>query len=324
MTTDRLRQLGRRGREAIAQGAAASEGAPGSFRRRALAFLREYGAEASKDDLSGLAAELSYRFFVALFPFLIFLAALGGFVASALGVANPTQSIMSHVGASLPGDARSVLQKQVEAIVGTKSVGLLSVGILGALWASSGAARATIKALNRVNQSTESRPFWKLTLISFGLVLVATVALFGSAGLYFAASAWGGDIANYFGAGRVFAIVLSVVVWPAAVALVTVAVAAIYWFAPSARVPFRAASWGALVFVAALLSSSVLFGVYVSQFGAYNKTYGALGGVVVLLTWLYITNLALVGGAELDWFLAKRRARASVPSDASVTATIQT
>lgn len=305
-----LRRLSRRGRAELAVAA----GEPGSRRRRIVAALKEFGKEASKDDLGGLAAELSYRFFLALFPFLIFLAALGGFVSSAFHVANPTQSVMSRIGDGLPADARSVLQKQVHTTVAKKSVGLLSVGIVGALWASSGAAKVTIKALNRVYATPESRPFWKRTALSFGLVLVTTGALLGSAGLYFATRTWGSDIAGYFGAGRAFSIALSVIVWPLAVALLTVAVAMVYWFAPSARVPFRVASWGAVVFVAVFLVSSVLFAVYVALFSTYNKTYGALGGVVVLLTWLYITNLALLGGAELDWFLAKRRADALLAS----------
>ncbi|MGH2633688.1 MAG: YihY/virulence factor BrkB family protein [Tepidiformaceae bacterium] len=309
-TNDVMRRWRMRGREALLGHVVGHGGGPDSRRRRTVSFLRDYGHEASKDDLSGLAAELSYRFFLALFPFLILVAALGGFIASAFGVANPTQSIMSRIGDGLPGDARSVLQKQVQAIVETRSVGLLSVGIVGALWASSGAAKAIIKALNRVNQSTEARPFWKRTAISFGLVLLTTFGLLGSAGLYFATSVWGGSIANYFGAGGAFSIALAVVVWPVAIALLTVSVATTYWFAPAGRVPFKAASWGALVFVATFLVMSVLFGLYVSLFGAYNKTYGTLGGVVVMLTWLYITNLALLGGAELDWFLAKRKGRA--------------
>lgn len=283
------------------------QGPPSSLRRRAIAFARDYGREASKDDLAGLAAELSFRFFLALFPFLIFIAALGGFIAAAFGVANPTQSIMSRIGDGLPADARSVLEKQVAAVVGKKSVGLLSVGILGALWSASGAAKGIIKALNRVNQSPEERPFWKRTAISLGLVLLTTLGLLGSAGLYVAISVWGGSVAQHFGAGGAFSTALAVAIWPFMALLLMASVATIYWFAPAGHIPFRAASWGALVFVIAFLLSTVVFGIYVASFAAYNKTYGTLGGVVILLTWLYITNLALLGGAELDWFLARRK-----------------
>jgi len=315
VTTDILRRLGERSRQVVAEGVSASQGNPGSWRYRAFTFLREYGAEASKDDITGLAAELSYRFFLSLFPFLIFLAALGAFAASAFHIADPTQTIMSRIGDSLPSDARSIVQKQVSSVVGTKSVGLLSAGILGALWAASGAAKAIIKALNRVNQSQETRSFWKRTGISLGLVIVATGGLVCAAALYLLTSTWGTELANYFGAGSLFSIALSVVVWPIAIALLTVGVATVYRYAPAGGVPFRAASWGAVVFVAVFLLTSVLFGLYVSSFGTYNKTYGTLGGVVVLLTWLYITNLALLGGAELDWFLAQRRAKRAAGND---------
>jgi membrane protein len=287
-------------------------------------FGKRVGKEFSSDDIGGLAAELSYRYFLALFPFFIFLAALGGFIASALSVNDPTSSFMNTVGDALPSDARSVLETQVRGVLESHSAGLLSFGIIGALWASAGAMKALIKALNRAYDVPETRPLWKSYLLAIGLVLAATFGILGSVVLYVATTAWAGTIAGWFNLGDAFELTISIVRWPVIIALVMSAVAFMYWAAPNLDVKFKFISPGAILFTVVWIIATVLFGVYVSNFSSYNKTYGTLGGVVVLLTWLYLTNVMLLLGAEVNAVLENEKdpqtmeeKRAAVSSQAS-------
>ncbi|MEO6397570.1 MAG: YihY/virulence factor BrkB family protein [Tepidiformaceae bacterium] len=271
-------------------------------------FGKRVFREFSGDDISGLAAELSYRFFLALFPFFIFLAALGGFVAAAVSSGDPTQRLMDQIGSALPADARSILEDQVRGVLDSRSGGLLSIGIIGAVWAASGAAKALIKALNRVHDVTETRPFWKSTSLALSMTLAGSVAILGSFGLLVATQAFGSDIADAIGAGSAFELTVLVIRWPIIIALVMFAVSLIYWLAPNIDLPFKFVTAGAVTFTAVWLLAAVAFGLYVANFGSYNKTYGTLGGVVVLLTWLYLSNLMLLLGAEINATLAEVRA----------------
>ena len=268
-------------------------------------FGKRVFKEFSGDDISGLAAELSYRFFLALFPFFIFLAALGGFIAAAVSSGDPTQRLMDQIGSALPADARSILQEQVRGVLDSRSGGLLSVGIAGAIWASSGAAKALIKALNRVYGVPETRSFWKSTSLALAMTFAGSLSILGSFALLVATQAFGNDIADAVGAGGAFELTVAIVRWPIVIVLVMFAVGLIYWLAPNINVPFRLVSHGAVAFTVVWLLTALAFGLYVANFGSYNKTYGTLGGVVVLLTWLYLSNVMLLLGAEINATLAE-------------------
>jgi membrane protein len=274
-------------------------------------FAKKTFHEFSKDDVSGLAAELSYRFFLALFPFLIFLAALGGFIASALGVADPTSSVMNAIGDALPSDARSVLETQVRGVLNSHNAGLLSFGIIGAIWASSSATKTMIKAMNRAYDVEESRKFWQTTLLALGMTLAGTLGILGAIVLYAFTTGWAGTIAGWFNAGSEVQTAILVLRWPLIIALILTAVGIIYAVAPNRDVGFRWVSLGAVVFAVIWSLATVGFGAYVTHFGSYNKTYGTLGGVVILMTWLYLTNYALLAGAEINAIFDAAHARQS-------------
>ncbi len=270
-------------------------------------YGKRVAKEFSADDISGLAAELSYRFFLALFPFFIFLAALGGFAAVALSTDDPTERLMNQIGDALPADARSILEDQVRGVLESRSGGLLSVGIIGAIWASSGAMKALIKALNRVYDVPETRSFWKSTSLAVVMTLAGSICILGSFALLLATQAFGNDIADAIGAGGAFELTVALARWPIVIALVLLAVALIYWIAPNIDVPFRLFSPGGVTFTVVWLVTAIAFGLYVANFGSYNKTYGTLGGVVVLLTWLYLSNVTLLLGAEINATLAEQK-----------------
>jgi membrane protein len=256
--------------------------------------------ETIADDVTGMAAELSYRFFLAIFPFAIMLAALSGFIADAVGAENPTEQIVDEFSSTLPEDTSSVLERQIDDVISSRDLGLVSFGLAGALWAAGGGMGALIKALNRTYDVPETRPFWKKTLLAVGLTLTAGLAIILAFIVMVGAGAWGTEVASWFGAGSEFETAVAVLRWPVAILLIMVAVAFLYRVAPNIEQKFHLVSPGAVLFTVVWLLATFAFGIYVSNFSSYNATYGALGGIVVLLLWFYLSSAVLLIGAELN------------------------
>jgi membrane protein len=274
----------------------------GSVTSNAKALWRE----ASADDASDFAAGLAYRFFLALFPFLIFMTALGGFLAKVVGIDNPALEVVNRFGDALPGDARSVIESQLDGVLGAQHPGLLSVGLIGALWAASGGVGALMKAMNRMYDVEESRPFWRRTLIALGLTLFGGALFITAFVLAVAGRAIAMAVADSVGLGDLAQAGMTAAGYILAVVLLLVMVAFLYWAAPNAKLPFRWISAGSVLFTVCWLAATVLFGLYVSRFSSYNATYGALGGVVILLVWFYLTSYILLLGAELNAMLTEK------------------
>ena len=263
--------------------------------------------DVKKHDLGGLAAELAYRMFLALFPFLILLATVAAFVSNAVGASNPADTIVNSLGSALPKDTADFLRRQINDIVGGRSAGLLSFGLAGTLWASAGGVSSIIKATNRVWGVEDSRPVWKRSVIAVGLTLSAGVGLLLAFVVLVGAQVYGAKLADAVDAGPVFAWAVAILRFPIAIALIMVAVAVLYWAAPYNEETFGWASVGAVVFTISWLIATSLFGLYVSHFGSYNKTYGALGGVIVLLVWLNVTCFLLLLGSEINAVMRRDR-----------------
>lgn len=280
--------------------------------------------EARDNDLSGAAAELAYRFFLALFPFFIFLGATGGFIADLFDVANPTDQIMDALGKSLPPDAASVLRTQIEAVLDSRNVGLLSVGILATIWAASSGIGTIVKATNRVYGVRETRPAWKRYAMSVGLTVLGGVLLIGAFIVFIVGQVYGLDLANEIGVRGVAASLFALGRWPIVIVFSLAATAVLYWAAPNVNLPFKWITPGAVLFTAGWLVASYLFGLYVAHFGAYNTTYGTLGGVVILLIWFYITGLILLLGAQLNAVVAQEAVPEKLPETAAEGATAET
>jgi membrane protein len=265
----------------------------------------ELRRELSADEVSDFAASLSYRFLLALFPLFIFLTALGGFVAAQLEIANPAVTLIDRVGERLPADARSLLQTELAEVLEHERPGLLSGGIIAALWAASGGMSATMRAMNRAYDVEETRPFWKRVLLSVGLTLFTGVFFLAAFVLAIAGQAVGTAAAEALRLGEAFEALTVVIRFVGMVVGLLIAVSAVYWAAPDANLSFRFVTLGSVLFVAAWLIGSLLFAWYVSMFGSYNATYGALGGVVVLMVWFYLTAYMLLVGAELNAILKR-------------------
>ena len=268
--------------------------------REVISNLRAFATEVSEDDLSGAAAELAYRLFLAIFPFFIFLAALGSFAAQIFNVANPAEEIVDALGDSLPEDSANVLRRQIDSVIESRDAGLLSVGIMGSIWAASSAMGTIMKTMNRVYDVRESRSIWKRYVIAVGLTIMGGTFLLTAMVSLVIGEAYGRDLADAVGMGPTYTEVLYFGRWPATMAVVMLAVAVLYWAAPAVDLPFRLVSRGSVFFAVGWLLASFLFGLYVANFGSYNSTYGTLGGVVIALLWAYITGFLLLAGAEID------------------------
>ncbi len=279
-----------------------------------LGRLRDLVRSALADDIAGLSAELAYRFLLALFPFMIFLVALGGFVASWLGIANPASRVIEAIGENLPPDLMATIRPELEAVLGSTNAGLLSFGAIGALWAATGGTNALIKAMNRAYGVDDTRGFVgryvmavSLTLLAVGGILASFVVIAGGAALT-------AELVAPLGIGSVLWTALELLRYPLVLLLLVVAVAVLYRLAPAVRAPWRWAVLGATVFAVGWVVATAAFSIYLTSFGSYASTYGAFAGVIVLMLWFYLTALVLLVGAELVAILSQGRVTDRAPA----------
>lgn len=268
--------------------------------------LRQTIGEFSRDQCMDLAAALTYYAVLSLFPALVVVISLLGVVGQGERTAQTLLDIVADVS---PGAAADTLRQPVEQLVSSPSAGVaLVTGILGALWAASGYIGAFGRAMNRIYEVEEGRAFWKLRpqqllLTTGALIVVAAVAL-----LLAVSGPVAEAIGDLLGLGATALTAWNIARWPVLLILVVLGVATLYYAAPNVRQPrFRWISVGATIAIVTWVLASLSFGVYVANFGSYDKTFGALAGVVVFLLWLWITNLALLFGAEVDAELERAR-----------------
>lgn len=250
-------------------------------------------------DLSGLSAELAYRFLFAIFPFGLFLAALASFIAVALGLGDPTAKIVAGLGDNLPPALAGPVQQELQHVIGQQRLSLVSIGAVLALWAATTGTMTLIKAMNRAYGVRETRSLVRryglglvLTVAGAAAVLVAFVTIVGGAfltekavsGLGLGAEAW---------------LAVSILRWPLVGAMLIIAAATTYRYGPNLQPTWRTAITGALVFAVGWLVATFLFAQYVTRVADYGATYGTLGGIIVLMIWLYLTGLMQLVGAEV-------------------------
>jgi membrane protein len=264
--------------------------------------LREFSA----DQCTDIAASLTYYAVLALFPALIALISLLGVFGQG---ERSTDTILNLVNEVAPGGTADVLRGPIEQFSSSPAAGFALVfGIVLAIWSASGYVGAFSRAMNRIYEIEEGRPFWKLrpmqlvvTIISIMLILIMVVILIVSGPVTEA-------VGTALGLGETVQIVWSIVKWPILALAVVLVIAILYYATPNAKQPkFRWISMGALLALITLVIASFLFGLYVTNFSNYDRTYGSLAGVIVFLLWLWIANLALLFGAEFDAELERGR-----------------
>ena len=268
--------------------------------------VRRTVREFNKDQCTDLAAGLTYYAVLAVFPALLAVVSLLGVFGRGESTVNSVLDLVSQVG---PSTAVETLRGPVEQLVGSSSASLaLFLGLIGALWTASGYVGAFGRAMNRVFEVEEGRPFWKLKPIMMLITLGGLIALALSAVMLTVSGPIASAIGEAVGAGGTALTIWNVLRLPLALILIAVAVAVLYYATPNVEQPkFRWMSVGAALAIVTWVLASLAFALYVSNFSSYNQTYGSLAGIVIFLLWIYITNLALLFGAELDAELERGR-----------------
>ncbi|MFN3866216.1 MAG: YihY/virulence factor BrkB family protein [Demequina sp.] len=268
--------------------------------------LRKTAREFSKDQCTDIAAALTYYAVLAMFPALIALLAVIGLTGESQRTVDTMLDLLARVGG---GSVADTLEPIITELATAQSAGVaLIVGIAVALWSASGYTSAFARAMNRMYEIGEGRPFWKfrpiMVLVTAALLIMAALVLIGLVLSGPAAEAVG----DALGLSSTVVTVWSIVKWPLILVVAVLMVALLYWATPNLKQPkFRWLSLGAGLAILVWILASVGFGFYVANFSNYDRTYGALAGVIIFLLWLWLTNLALLFGAELDAELERGR-----------------
>ena len=289
---------------------------PGDLTKQSWFYVaRKTFREFSDDQCTDLAAALTYYSVLALFPAAIAILSLVGLVGQGPKTVDTLLQILRDVGAS---NAAETLEPTLTELSTAPNAGLaLILGLAAALWSASGYVSAFGRGMNRIYEIDEGRPIWKLrpamllvTLIT--VVLTALVAL----GLVLTGPA-AQAVGDAIGVGSTVVTIWNIAKWPVLLGVVILIVALLYYATPNVKQPkFRWISVGAVVAILTWLLASAAFGFYVANFSSYDKTYGSLAGAIVFLLWLWITNLALLFGAELDAELERgRELQAGMPAE---------
>jgi membrane protein len=249
-----------------------------------------------KHNCLGLAAQLAYYFFFSLFPALIFLLAIASYF--------PITTLMDEIVGSLrqfaPPELIAIVTDQLRKISGDQQGGLLTLGILTALWSSSSAMTAIIDTVNHAYAVEEGRPWWKVRLVAIALTIGGAIFVLTSFALIIVGPQLANPIADAVGLGTAFEWTWNIVQWPVACALASIGIALVFYFAPDVEQQWSWLLPGTIFATILWVAASLGFRYYVVNVTHYTETYGALGGAMVLLLWFYMSGLVLLLGAVMN------------------------
>ena len=268
--------------------------------------LKRTVSEFQRDNLTDWAAALTYYGVLSIFPGLLVLVSLLGLLGDSV-----TDRVVENLTAVAPGTARDIITDAVRGLQESSgSAGLLAlVGLVAALWSASGYVGAFMRASNAVYDVPEGRPIWKTIPIRLAITVFTGVLIAVSALAVVLTGGLAEQAGKLLGIGSAAVTVWDIAKWPVLVLLVSLMFAVLYWASPNAKQGgFRWVTPGGLLAVVLWIVASAGFAFYVANFGSYNKTYGTLGGVIVFLVWLWISNIAILLGAEFDAELHRGRA----------------
>ena len=274
-------------------------------RRAWTGVLRRTLKEFSEDNLTDWAAALTYYGIVAIFPALIALVSILGLIGT-----SATKPLLDNLGSFAPGPAHQILSNALDGLTQSRgSAGILFVvGLAGALWSASGYIGAFIRASNQIWDVEEGRPIWQIVPLRLLVTVVMLILLAASAVAVVVTGPLADKVGKLIGVGGAAVTVWDIAKWPVLVLVVSVMFSILYYASPNVRQPgFRSVTPGGLFAVVAWMVASAVFGLYVANFGSYNKTYGSLGAIIIFLVWLWLSNVALLLGAELNAEIARGR-----------------
>lgn len=263
-------------------------------------LLKQTFQQMGKDHVSAWAGSLTYHFLFAIFPFLAFLFSLLG----VFGQKELVDALLNRLGTAMPPAAIQLIDGQIRPMVENQNSGAFGfaavVSILVALWGVSGAFRSIMEALNVMYNVEDQRPFWKKYLISIFLALGVVALLLSAVVLVIFGTSISAGLAGNTSLGSVFRWSWNVLQWPVLIFFVLLAFSLVYYYGPDVKQRFRFITPGSLIALVLWLVFSLAFSFYVSSFGSYNKTYGTLAGVVILMLYLYYSSFILLMGAEMN------------------------
>jgi membrane protein len=276
--------------------------------------LKRTVKEFKDDNLTDWAAALTYYGILSIFPALLVLMSILGLIGT-----SATQPLLDNLADVAPGPAQEIVTSAIQNLQKSQGAAgvLFIVGLAGAIWAASGYVAAFTRASNAIYDVDEGRPIWKtlplrvvLTVALLVLLAVCAVGVVVTGGL-------ASKVGELLGVGDTVVTAWDIAKWPVLIALVSLMFAILYWAAPNVKQPgFRWISPGGLLAVLVWIVASLAFAFYVANFGSYNKTYGAIGGIIIFLVWLWISNIAILLGAEFNAELQRgKQIEAGLPED---------
>jgi membrane protein len=270
-----------------------------------MAVLKRTVREFKDDNLTDWASALTYYGVLAIFPALLALVSVVGLLGD-----SATQSLIDNVKEVAPGPAREIVISAIENLQSNKGAAgiLFVVGLAGALWSASGYVAAFMRASNSIYDVEEGRPIYKTLPVRIGTTIVLLILLAITAIGVAITGPIAEEVGKVFGLEDTAVTAWNIAKWPVLLVIVSFMFAFLYWAAPNAKQPgFRWVSPGGLLGVIIWIVASLAFALYLATFASYNKTYGSLGGVIAFLVWLWISNIAILLGAEFNAELERGR-----------------
>jgi YihY family inner membrane protein len=274
--------------------------------RKALGLAKALWTQVERDDVALLASALAFRFFLALFPFFLFLAALSSVVVWLLAIQDPADKMLELLG-ELPGGVAQALRGELQAVLDERRPGAISLGVVGTVWITATGVSALMQAMNHAYDVEETRPVWQRSLIAVTAALLAGPLLLGVFVLLMYGDFLGQQLAAALGLADVYGLTVRVGRWPVLLGTLLLVTAAVYRAAPNLSLRWSWVAPGALAFTAGWVGLTAVFSFYVDTFRAYGATYGTLASVAILLVWFYLSAVLLLLGAELNALLDRER-----------------
>ncbi|UOQ43845.1 YihY/virulence factor BrkB family protein [Halobacillus salinarum] len=254
-----------------------------------------------EDDIFGLAAQLAYFFLLSLLPFMIFLITLLGY----LNIEE--ERVLALISTYAPPETYDLLSENLMTLLQDQNGGLLSIGIIGTLWAASNGVNAIIKAFNRAHQVDENRPFFITRIIAIILTIAMVIVISIAFLLPVLGHALGTYVFSFFGMSAGFLAIWNALRWVISSVIFFIVLSFLYVMAPNKPVKYRDTVVGAVFATIGWQLVSLLFSFYVSNMGNFSATYGSLGGVIVLMIWFYLSGIVIITGGEINALIYRRR-----------------